>query len=387
MKIIIKTAGNHGKELKRLMEKRMPDAEIIGFTDNDCNKWNTICEGITIYSPFKCTELIKNKEVDKVVIPMRHGYLLVKSMFFELNGLGISEEDILIASVNIYDMHSELNIKNAFIKIQDFNYIRMNYCSTLKCNLNCKRCNVCSPIHKDDTIDTFEDFKKYVLRLKQIIHHIDVFQFLGGEPLLQDDIGECIKFLHCVYPITKIVIYTNGLLIKSMSDGLLQIIKDYNVKIIMSAYPIMTDKMEGIFDYLQSKHIKNTSVAAYINDFSPVFCEEKEFPYQTIENLCYCYTFYRGGLSACGHFHSMKKFNETFGTNYEYEEGIIDIFDENLKPSDIMPRLTKPYKLCNVCNYYKIRGGLINPVSGLLSQTRKWDYYKAGEQPKAEDWF
>ena len=132
---------------------------------------------------------------------------------------------------------------------------------------------------------------------------------------------------------------------------------DYNVKIIMSAYPIMTDKMEGIFDYLQSKHIKNTSVASYINDFSPVFCEEKEFPYQTIENLCYCYTFYRGGLSACGHFHSMKKFNETFGTNYEYEEGIIDIFDENLKPSDIMPRLTKPYKLCNVCNYYKIRGG------------------------------
>ena len=81
-----------------------------------------------------------------------------------------------------------------------------------------------------------EDFKKYVLRLKQIIHHIDVFQFLGGEPLLQDDIGECIKFLHCVYPITKIVIYTNGLLIKSMSDELLQIIKDYNVEIIMSKF-------------------------------------------------------------------------------------------------------------------------------------------------------
>ena len=387
MKIIIKTAGNYGKELKCLMEKRMPDVEIIGFTDNNCNKWNTICEGVMIYSPFKCIELMKNNEVDKVVIPMRRGYSYVNDMYFELKGLGIAEEDILISSVNIYDTNSELNNDNAFVKICDFNYINMGYTASFKCNLNCKRCGVFSPLYKNDTIDTIEDFKKYVLRFKELIPYFTEFAFFGGEPLLQNDIGECIKFFRSVYPVSPISITTNGILIKSLSDELLEVLRDNQVTINMSVYPVMVNKIDDVYDFVRSKGI-NINIMGYRMGFLPVLCDEHPFPYNTVEHVCICPTFYRGKLASCSRFVSVSKYNETFGTDYEYEDGLIDIFDENLKPGDIMPRLLKPYKLCNSCNVYKIKSNsAVITTSGSLSETAKWDHYKAGEQPKAEDWF
>ena len=386
MKVIIKTAGKFGNELRELMEQRLPNIEVVGYTDNDCNKWNTVQNSRIVYSPFKCAEMIKKNEVDKVIIPMKHRYLNVKNMFFELNGLEIDEEDILISSVNIYDFQAEVNIDNAFLRINDFNYINITYCSTFKCNLNCKKCSVFSPIHKDDYIDTFEDFKKQILRLKQIIPHITNFGFLGGEPLLQKDLGECIKLLHSVYPITKISIVTNALLVKSMSSDLLKILHDYNVTVGISVYPVMNDKLENVYEYLKNKNI-DTRIAGYRVDFSPIMCDEHCFPYKTLENICNCYTLYRGGISPCAHFHSMKKFNETFGTDYEYMDGIVDVFDENLKPSDIMPRLTKPSKLCGVCSAYKNKANFQPITTGSRKETVKWDYYKSDEQPKAEDWF
>lgn len=386
MKILIKTAGNLGKELQKLLQKRLPEVEVIGYTDNDCTKWGGEHNGMPIFSPIKSVEMIKAKLVDMIIIPMKHQYLGVRNMFFELNGLGIPEENIKISSVNIYDLNEELNIDNAFIRINDFNYISLGYKSTLKCNLNCKKCSAFSPLYKNDYIDTFEDFKKQILCLKRHIPHIYAFTFLGGEPLLQNDLCKCINFFRRIYSLTNIFITTNGILLKKLSEEQLKILHDCNVTVIISPYPVMFDKIEGIVEFLKSKNIK-VNIADFRIEFSPILCDKHNFPYESLENICSCYTLYRGGLASCSEFFSMKKYNETFGVSYEYRDGIVDIFDENLKASDIMPRLIKPSKLCNFCALYKAKSNSQPVTSSINFQTSKWDYYKVGEQPKAEDWF
>lgn len=387
MKILIKTAGNLGKELQKLLQKRLPEVEVIGYTDNNCIKWGGEHNGLPIFSPIKSVEMIKAKMVDMIIIPMKHQYLGVKNMFFELNGLGIPEENIQISSVNIYDLNAELNMDNAFIRISNFNYITLAYAVTLKCNLNCKKCSVFSPLYKDDYIDTFDDFKKQILRLKHIIPYLYSFVFLGGEPLLSNDLCECIKYFRTVYPLTNIYINTNAILIKQLSVEQLKILRDYNVTVTISPYPVMFGQIEEIIDFLKNNNI-NVETAPFRVEFSPILYKEHKFPFESLENICYCYTMYRGKITPCGHFNSMEKYNEIFGTSYEYKDGIIDIFDESLNPSDIMPRLTKPSKLCDFCATYKARSDNSKPVtSGLNPITSKWDYYKSGEQPKAEDWF
>ncbi len=113
--------------------------------------------------------------------------------------------------------------------------LQVDVAVTLKCTLCCRDCNMFIPYH-DGKIFTFEEMK---WNFDLFFGHVDYLSsciLLGGEPLLNPELGRLIEYLGISYgnKIGKIGIITNGTL--KPSDELLRIIKKYYVEINISDY-------------------------------------------------------------------------------------------------------------------------------------------------------
>lgn len=103
------------------------------------------------------------------------------------------------------------------------------------CNLNCKGCTHFAGLFKQEEIYPLENFRRDVRRLSQICD-IQRFRLLGGEPLLLKNLDEYIKISRKYLPKTDLWIVTNGVLIPSISQKLLDVIRENNCSIHISTY-------------------------------------------------------------------------------------------------------------------------------------------------------
>ena len=102
---------------------------------------------------------------------------------------------------------------------------------TEHCNLNCKGCDSLAPLAGEEYLDIAE-CEKDLSRLSEIsggiVDHINI---LGGEPLLHPDIEKFVKLTRMYFPIGKIVIVTNGILLKSMKQKFWETCKENKIEI------------------------------------------------------------------------------------------------------------------------------------------------------------
>lgn len=62
-------------------------------------------------------------------------------------------------------------------------------------------------------------------------------RILGGETLLHPELDKLLTFLAELYPHTKIVVYTNGILLAREREKLLPVFQKYNITLFISRYP------------------------------------------------------------------------------------------------------------------------------------------------------
>lgn len=109
------------------------------------------------------------------------------------------------------------------------------------CNLNCKGCTHFSPLSEEFYLK-IEDFNKDITRMAQLSKGRIKFIFLlGGEPLLHPSVTEFFSIARELFPKTRIVIITNGILLNKQENSFWQACKDSDIELWVSDYSLTLD--------------------------------------------------------------------------------------------------------------------------------------------------
>ena len=216
-----------------------------------------------------------------------------------------------------------------------------------KCNLNCVGCAHYSPIFNEIGAD-YEQRMRDVKKFSELEVFVHRFYFLGGEPFLNPELGKYIVGVREILRETDLHIVTNGLLLLSVEDEVLETIADNNVTVSISEYEPthkLTDKIE---QRLQSFFIKY-NIRRY--DRKQVFNKPLSLTPDSVHpKLCIsngCVNIWNGKISRCPAVMYIDKFNEVFHTNLP-NEGVINISDAP-RGEELLKFLKLEIPLCEYC--------------------------------------
>lgn len=217
------------------------------------------------------------------------------------------------------------------------------------CNLNCKYCTHYSPLVQKPVFTKFEDFAKDLAQLKKFIVDIGVIRILGGEPLLNPELGRFIEYTRKTYPGSIITVVTNGLLLDRLAPSLIESMKENKAFFHISFYPPLQDKIQEIKRFLYAQEIPYT-ITPLITEFDKTQTLEvqtdQDFFYRCTQASCTC--LHEGKVAPCYAPFTTRYFNEAFGEKLPVGEGI-DLYDETLTTPVLKARLLIPMDRCQYC--------------------------------------
>lgn len=217
------------------------------------------------------------------------------------------------------------------------------------CNLNCKYCTHYSPLVTEPVFSDYEQFTSDLRQLKKYIPDIGIIRILGGEPLLNPDLGKFIAFTRALYPASIITVVTNGLLVQQMSDDLLALMRDKMAFIHISFYPPLQEKIEEIKRFLYEQRIPYTitEMTAKFNKTQTLTPnDDEDFFYSCFQASCTCLQ--NGKLAPCYAPFTTKYFNAAFSKELPTDEGI-DLYDDELTLIQLKTALLNPMQRCQYC--------------------------------------
>ena len=228
------------------------------------------------------------------------------------------------------------------------------------CNLNCKSCNHFSPLAKENFMD-IEDFEKDCERLGELTNgKIKFIRFMGGEPLLHNQITKFLDAGRKYFPEGELVIVTNGILLSRQSDFFWNSCHKNNVEIQVSNYPIKIDRDKinslaklhkvNIYYVGGNKTIMWSSMQLDLDGKQNIY---ENFKKCSQSNTCIHLS--RGKLYTCPTVAYIKYFNKYFNQTLQVSEhDSIDIYKaKNL--DEILEFLCKPISFCRYCNIEKTK--------------------------------
>lgn len=109
------------------------------------------------------------------------------------------------------------------------------------CNLNCKGCLHFCHEGQEPYFYTPERYERDLQRLTSLVT-LGGIRIYGGEPLLHTELSRIITISHNIVPDAELRLFTNGLLLRSMPETLTVVLREHNVKVIWSVYPVFDDE-------------------------------------------------------------------------------------------------------------------------------------------------
>ena len=122
----------------------------------------------------------------------------------------------------------------------------MEYHVSWHCNLKCKGCSHYSNLYDKPLFGDLEKYRKNLLRLSELFDHILQIKLLGGEPFLNRQIGDFVQATREVFPDTDLRVTSNGLLIPTVDDTVLEILSRNHVTVEISNYPPTANVLDRI---------------------------------------------------------------------------------------------------------------------------------------------
>ncbi len=343
-RVVIKRYGRGRDELFEGL-KSIDDIEICGFTDKDTKLWGNLEKGYPVYSIFQIAELYREKKVDKVIFTYEIGMSLMDRMVKEAVNLGIRKGDIWIAKPEFYVEQVRRHICE-YEEYKRLPYIE--YHVTDHCNLNCKGCVHFAPLVQGEKYADYETLKRDLLQLKKLVPYIDKIHILGGEPFLNKELGRYIELTREVYPFSNISVVTNGLMLIKMKADVIESLRKNKVRISISSYPPILSRINDIVAYVKDQGIE-IDCTEPIYQFAYTFDSKGGHAEGAKRINCTCPNLYEGHLAVCPPIAYMKYYNDYFNQNMTYEDGLIDIYDENLTYKVLVDELHKIRKVCDKC--------------------------------------
>lgn len=223
------------------------------------------------------------------------------------------------------------------------------------CNLNCARCSHFCPVAEEEYLDITE-YEKDVKRLSQLFDgEANFIRIMGGEPLLHKKVNEFAKITRKYFKNAIIDLCTNGILIMSMDKTFFKTMKECNVSVSVTKYPIGID-----YDKIRKKCEDNGVKFRFfdkevVRKFNSLPLDE-EGRFQIEKNFCKCYlantchTLKHGKMFTCSTIPHVEHYNKYFNKNLIVSNSdYIDIYKAKDK-KEILEFLSKPVPFCRYCN-------------------------------------
>lgn len=290
------------------------------------------------------------QELMAIIIPKEY-YIQQNELVLALLREGVDVQDIydgmrLNPQIRNYP-EAIVNLITPMLQDPYLSYLEFHV--TDHCNLNCKYCTHYSPLVTQPIYTEYEHFVKDLRQLKKHIIDIGVIRILGGEPLLNPELGRFIELVREVYPASIITVVTNGLLIDRMPPSLMEIMRKNMAFFHISFYPPLKDKVQEVQKFLYEQKIPYT-ITPMITEFNKTqtltLQSDEDFFYSCFQASCTC--LHGGKVAPCYAPFTTKYFNAAFGQELPVDEGI-DLYDDTLTVSILKARLLIPMQRCRYC--------------------------------------
>lgn len=246
----------------------------------------------------------------------------------------------------------------------------------MHCNLKCKSCHHFSPLAAPEVTD-LNVFHRDMGRMGELFCDCcERIYLLGGEPLLNKDIAEYLPVARRNFPKTRIELITNGLWLARMTDSFWAALRDNEIQVSVTKYPIEADyrKMKALCEEngVLFEFFGNESDNKHMS-YYPLDCYGRQ---KSAENfyLCNmankCITLKSGKLYPCVVPPNIYHFNNYFGESLVVDDKDgIDIYLAKDK-DEILEFLANPIPFCRYCRV----------------QERTYDNEWTYSQLKKEEW-
>lgn len=358
IKAAIFTAGKAGKRILEII-KNIDTVEVQCFVDNNANLYAEEIDGIGIISPVRLKKRIEAGETDLVLVPSdRMISFGLREYTAQLDKLGITAYKIIPAWITRKPQIGEKDIILVEEIIEKGKYRTINQLQHLQfhvvdnCNLNCRRCQHFSNMAPKNSYASFEEIKRDFGRLRELFDDIGAIAILGGEPLLNPELDKYCYMIRQYFEHSYLQIITNGILVRQMSGELIQAIRDNDILVNISYYPVLKNCIEDIVLFLKRNKLKYY-IGKPITEFSKRLTLEEQKDdaaekYVTCRDSC-CTTLRNGKIYPCYLPATVHLFNNAFGSCIDAKAEGIDIYDPDIAGEDIVERLKKPFGICSHC--------------------------------------
>lgn len=216
------------------------------------------------------------------------------------------------------------------------------------CNMNCELCCHFSQLVQGEVFVDFHSFCRDLDRLHELVPDIVQISLLGGEPLLHPDLIKFVDYTRKLYPYAKIMLVTNGLLLRQSSKEVLDCIKKNQILVSISLYPPMHHQLDTLLEYINDKGL-DASISR-VDRFFKKFSGTPRFDPKEMSAICggYCMGLSNGKISRCVNALYMHYFNAKYGKTFPETCGY-DIYDESRTALELIHLLEQPMDLCRYC--------------------------------------
>lgn len=332
--------------------------------------------GVDVVSVGRAISLYQNGSVDIFLIYSSKSEY-DESVFQNLKQMGVDENKIWFLPYECVFRGKTIK-KSTICEITP--YLERSELETVElhaaehCNLNCKFCSMFCGLVKKPAFPDFELTKKGLEELKKYIQHVKKIRIVGGEPLLNTELERYMDLVRDVYPYTDIRLISNGILVKNMSDSLINSIKRNDVTFIVTGYLPLMDKQEEIHDFLSEKGIRHI-IGGIVMEFQKIYDyrgnSDPEFNHSICSWKKSCATLYEGRLAPCFPPFVIHYLSETFNLDIS-ESGILDLYEKGMSAERIHRFFDSSFDLCRYCADKRMFA--------------KWERMQNGEEVKIEDW-
>lgn len=238
------------------------------------------------------------------------------------------------------------------------------------CNLNCKGCTHFAAFFRKDEIYPLDTFRRDIRRLSQMCDVVS-FRLLGGEPLLLKNLDEYVKITRQYFPKSNLGIVTNGLLLPSISQKLLDTLRENDFVVYVSIYP-PTEKILNEIQALLNKNKIIFSLIGPIKNFGVFLTFHDENNPEQARKFCAgndsCRFLRDGKIYKCPPDALKFRFAEKFGIEGFPAATGVDLYAANF--SSLLQMLDGDIEMCSWCSEQPTRRIPWEPTNN----------------PKLEDW-
>lgn len=312
-----------------------PDLSI--FADSDA--CFTIEEAYSLY---------QNHQIDGILNIESGNYLL----FSMLESHGFARKDIYIIPSSLIfraksgeDISKEPLIRPYHEQLPELPLLEVHLAD--QCNLNCKGCAHFSNLARTVFPDA-EVFERDVERLSTLFSNITQFFLLGGEPLLNPDFPVFIRIVRKYFPYAQLTLLSNGLLVPSLKEEHIQVLKENRVNLDISAYRVIDiDKITAFIDAHGLSSFIRIQKSAFTKFLNPAGTSDKDISFNRCPRKD-CNFLANGKVAPCCLPFTVHYFNEYFGEHIPENE-CMSIYGEEIDGWKLLKYLNTPMETCRYC--------------------------------------